>query len=181
MRTSDQGLPVRSGFNPWLTARDIFDQKLPGVPRSDTHAARMIDEVRKIGPRHLWRASAGTAEAGIEVHYTCLPVEAIVAYEARHKPAVAAVQANDRRCARLGKGVLSMAEGGRVRAYIVKLMIAQPRLAASGIRDRCIEEFGFDVIIIPQGLPTLVPMPPMRTFQAFVKMLRDTGAANVQS
>lgn len=182
MRRTDQSADLQSGFNAWVTAARIHEQNLPGMGASPGEVAATVTKLKAAGPRFLWRKRPCTSATGevLEIHYSRLPLEAIVAYEARHRPGLAAAQPGDLRLARLGTGLLSLAQGGQIRALIIKTAIAEPRLPVVGIRDRCIEHFGIEVVIIAQGLPALVPMPPVRTFQAFVKMLRDRGMTDVQ-
>ncbi len=172
-------------FKEWLTAKDILTENLPGF-RGSSQATiqRYLWTIREAGLLHLWRKGAGKPNLvkrrgprdgqALEFHYTCLPPEAIRAYEARYRPAVIASLPGDRRAARLGKSVLAMAEGGLVRAFILQQIKASPSISASRVQALCIARFGADVTIIPQGLPTLVPMPPLRTFQQFISNLRKT-------
>ncbi len=175
-------------FKAWLTGAEIHEENLAGVGDTLRCAYAIVAEVRKNGPHHLWRQRplekspdlrARAPGSVVEIHYTCLPLEAIVAYEARRKTQLGVSQPRDRRLARLGTSVLAVSQGGQLRALILQRLAADPRMAVAAVRDRCIERFGLDIVVIAQGLPALVPMPPLRTFQAFVKTLRETGAADV--
>lgn len=187
MRTPQQTETLQIGFKKWLTAPEIAAIGLPGVPTCSRSARRYVASLREEGSPFLWRFKS-TAEAngtahqprGIEVHYSALPLEAVVAYEARHNTSLAAAQPDDKRLARLGTGILSVAEGGQLRALILQRLMADPRAPVVAIRDRCFERFGPEVVVIAQGVPTLVPMPSFRTFQCFVQALRETGAVDAR-
>lgn len=179
MRTTHSTAAVQPPFKRWLTAPEIAAVSLPGAPACPDAASHFVRQLREDGSPHLWRARQDGA-AGIEVHYSALPLDAVVAYEARNRTALAAAQPSDKRLARLGTGVLATAEGGRLRAFIVQRLVAEPRSPVVAIRDRCCERFGTEVVILAQGLPTLVPMPSFRTFQSFVLTLREMGAADAR-
>ena len=183
MRTHHPDEALQPTFKRWLTAREIASVALPGAPSCPNAALRFVKSLmREDGSPHLWRMRAGMAPAlsGIEVHYSSLPLEAAVTYEARQRTALASAQPHDKRLARLGTGILSTAEGGRMRAFIIQRVLAEPRAPVVALRDRCCERFGNEVVVIAQGVPTLVPMPSFRTFQGFVAALRETGAVDVR-
>ncbi len=73
--------------------------------------------------------------------------------------------------ARKGKGLLASAEGGRLRAYILAWIIKNPALSAETIRDYCEDEFGAEIV---DRHGEFKPLPPVRTFQHFIKELRST-------
>jgi transposase InsO family protein len=73
--------------------------------------------------------------------------------------------------ARKGKGFLATAEGGRMRAYILAWIIKNPALSAETIRDYCEDEFGAE---IADRHGEFKPLPPVRTFQHFIRELRST-------
>lgn len=187
MRTSQPTETLQPGFKRWLTAPEIAAIGLPGVPSCPRAAARFVRSLREEGSPFLWRASPAASQPRargsrgvIEVHYSALPLDAVIAYEARHRIELAAAQPDDKRLARLGTGILSIAEGGRLRAFIVQRLVAEPRAPIVALRDRCFAEFGAEVVVIAQGVPTLVQMPSFRTFQAFVQALRETGAVDAR-
>ncbi|MCA1242972.1 DDE-type integrase/transposase/recombinase [Stappia stellulata] len=80
----------------------------------------------------------------------------------------------DRSTARKGKGVLDTANGGAVRAFILALVAHQPHLSADHIRTLCRDEFGETLQVERQGRMASVETPPVRTFQHFLKRLRET-------
>lgn len=80
----------------------------------------------------------------------------------------------DRAAARKGKGVLDSANGGAVRAFIFALVAHQPHLSADLVRMTCRDEFGDTLYVERQGRSVSVEMPPVRTFQHFIKRLKET-------
>lgn len=79
------------------------------------------------------------------------------------------VLAVDRGRARQGTGLFDLAEGGRLRAFVLALVIEQPHFSAKHIRTLCIDEFGPTV----EHCGKTVAMPPIRTFQWALKRLKD--------
>ncbi|SDU09114.1 DDE-type integrase/transposase/recombinase [Stappia sp. ES.058] len=79
----------------------------------------------------------------------------------------------DRSTARKGKGVLDAANGGGVRAFIFALVAHQPHLSADHIRTLCRDEFGETLQVERQGQIASVEIPPVRTFQHFLKRLKE--------
>jgi putative transposase len=75
----------------------------------------------------------------------------------------------DRGAARKGTGVLDVANGGAVRAWIFGLIAHQPHLSAAHVRTLCRSEFGDTITVKDKA----VPMPPLRTFQAALKALKE--------
>ncbi|WP_440411085.1 DDE-type integrase/transposase/recombinase [Neorhizobium petrolearium] len=75
----------------------------------------------------------------------------------------------DRGKARAGKGLLDNANGGDVKAFILAWIATNPALAAGTIRDYVEDEFGIDLIDTSGELKAL---PPLRTFQDFIKRLK---------
>ncbi len=76
----------------------------------------------------------------------------------------------DRGAARQGTGALDTANEGAVRAWILGLIAHQPHLSAAHVRTLCRAEFGDTVTVRGRTLP----MPPLRTFQAALKTLKQT-------
>ncbi len=75
----------------------------------------------------------------------------------------------DRSKARSGRGILDIANGGRVRAFILALIAKQPHLSAANVRIICRDEFGDRI----EGAKGMVNMPPVRTFQHALKRLKE--------
>lgn len=75
----------------------------------------------------------------------------------------------DRGAARKGTGVLDTANDGKVRAWILGLIAHQPHLSAAHVRTLCRDEFGDKITV--RG--STVAMPPLRTFQAALKALKE--------
>lgn len=71
--------------------------------------------------------------------------------------------------ARKGKGLLELANGGRVRIHVLALIAHQPHLSAHNIRKLVRAEFG-DILQGRDGRS--VAVPPVRTFQHFLKVLK---------
>ncbi|PTW61391.1 Mu DNA-binding protein [Breoghania corrubedonensis] len=78
----------------------------------------------------------------------------------------------DRSAARKGKGVLETANGGALRTFILALIAHQPHLSGAHVRTLCRDEFGDTITAIKAGVETALPMPPVRTFQHFLKQLK---------
>tara|TARA_R110002020_G_scaffold34066_35_gene103993 strand:- start:18269 stop:20476 length:2208 start_codon:yes stop_codon:yes gene_type:complete len=79
----------------------------------------------------------------------------------------------DRSKGRKGSGLLETANGGAVRAFILGLIAHQPHLSAKQVRTLCRSEFGDQVKTASKGIETEVKMPPVRTFQHFIKGLKQ--------
>lgn len=75
--------------------------------------------------------------------------------------------------ARKGTGVLDTANNGRVRAFMLALIAQQPHLSADDVRTQCRAEFGDTIITVSKGVETSVAMPPVRTFQHTLKLLKE--------
>jgi hypothetical protein len=75
----------------------------------------------------------------------------------------------DRSLARKGKGVLDLANDGKVAAWIMGLVAANPALSAKHIRRDLRAVFGDD-LMLPSGELTLVP--PIRTLQHWIKAMK---------
>jgi len=77
----------------------------------------------------------------------------------------------DRSKGRKGSGVLETANSGKVQSFILAWLAANPALSAQVIRGYCEDEFGAE-ITLPSG--ELKPLPPLRTFQHFIKGLKHS-------
>jgi putative transposase len=75
----------------------------------------------------------------------------------------------DRSKARAGTGLLDTANDGEVRAFILAWIASNPALSADIIMGYCKDHFG-DELIDRNGV--CKPLPPLRTFQHFIKELR---------
>ena len=75
----------------------------------------------------------------------------------------------DRSKARKGKGILDVANSGQVRSFVLALIAHQPHLSAHHVRTICRDEFGDQI----EGAKGMVNMPPIRTFQHFLKVLKE--------
>ncbi len=76
----------------------------------------------------------------------------------------------DRAAARKGKGALDIADGGGVRTFIFALLIQQPMISAKNVRRLVRARYGD---LLPGHLDEALPLPPLRTFQHFLKSMRD--------
>lgn len=105
----------------------------------------VLDAVKSVSPRSLarWRAAAANGQ--------------------KDKLAV------DPSAARKGTGLLDTAENGAVRDFVVAWIASAPHLSADTIRGYCKDRFG-DEIADRNG--ELKPLPPPRTFQHFIKVLK---------
>jgi putative transposase len=75
----------------------------------------------------------------------------------------------DRSKARKGSGVLETANGGAIKSFILAWVAKNTHLSAQIIRGYCELEFGAEITL--QG-GELKPLPPLRTFQHFIKQLK---------
>ncbi|ADZ72430.1 DDE-type integrase/transposase/recombinase [Polymorphum gilvum] len=75
--------------------------------------------------------------------------------------------------ARKGKAVLETANGGALRTFILALIAHQPHLSGAHVRTLCRDEFGDEIRAIKGGIETALPMPPVRTFQHFLRRLKS--------
>ncbi|ESY41930.1 integrase [Mesorhizobium sp. LNJC384A00] len=82
--------------------------------------------------------------------------------------------AHDPAQARKGTGVLETANGGAVRAFMLALIAQQPHLSGHHVRTLCRSEFGDTLKALSKGVETVIPMPPVRTFQHALKGLKET-------
>lgn len=80
----------------------------------------------------------------------------------------------DRSKARAGTGVLDTANDGKVRRFILALVASAPHLAAAEIRTQCRFKFGDSVDVVSKGVQKTIELPPIRTFQHFLKVLKET-------
>ncbi len=105
-------------------------------------AARVRAAVKSVTPRTLARWRAAQRQG------------------ATHRLAV------DKGAARRGKGILDTANRGDVKIFVLACLTRNPLFTADHIRDLVGGQFG-DELVAPSG--ALVPLPPIRTFQAALK------------
>ncbi len=79
----------------------------------------------------------------------------------------------DRGAARKGKGVLDLANGGAVRTTILALLADNLHFTAEHIRDVVESEYGQSLTVPSKGADKTVALPPVRTFQHYLKGLRS--------
>jgi transposase InsO family protein len=80
----------------------------------------------------------------------------------------------DRSKARAGTGVLDNANDGKVRIHILGLIAHQPHLSGAQVLVQCRAEFGDTLNVVSKGVKSTIAMPPLRTFQHFLKGLKVT-------
>ena len=80
----------------------------------------------------------------------------------------------DRSKARAGSGVLENANDGKVRIHILGLIAHQPHLSGAQVLTQCRAEFGDTLKVVSKGIESTIAMPPLRTFQHFLKGLKVT-------
>ncbi|NDW04041.1 DDE-type integrase/transposase/recombinase [Jiella pacifica] len=85
----------------------------------------------------------------------------------------------DRGAARKGTGVLDTANEGAVRIFILGLIAHAPHLSAGEIRRQVRGEFGDTLEAISKGAPKTIPVPPIRTFQHFLKAQKQEHRAEL--
>jgi transposase InsO family protein len=78
----------------------------------------------------------------------------------------------DRAAARKGKGLLDTAEGGRLQTFVLALIAHQPLLTAKQVQVQCRAKFGDTLTNVETG--QVFSVPPVRTFQHFIKTLKST-------
>ncbi|TIW27771.1 MAG: integrase [Mesorhizobium sp.] len=76
--------------------------------------------------------------------------------------------------ARKGTGVLETANEGKVRAFMLAAIAAQPHLSAAAVRTQCRYEFGDTLKVVSKGVEATIAMPPVRTFQHALKGLKSS-------
>jgi len=79
----------------------------------------------------------------------------------------------DRSKGRKGSGALETANGGAVRSFILGLIAHQPHLSGKQVATLCRSEFGDTVKVVSKGVEQPLKMPPVRTFQHFLKGLKE--------
>lgn len=95
----------------------------------------------------------------------------LLRWMAARKAGETSTMAVDRAKCRKGTGVFDLAENGRLKAFVLALVIEQPHFSAKHIRTLCLDEFGATVEVC--GNPT--EMPPVRTFQWALKGLKEAN------
>lgn len=79
----------------------------------------------------------------------------------------------DRSAARKGKGIIETANDGAVKAFILALIAYKPHLAAEEVRRQTRSEFPEGIEVVSKGVRRIVDVPPVRTFQDFLKRLKS--------
>lgn len=155
--------------NGWLTAMEINHLFLADVSR-DT-AFRFAKDLDKFLSRERRSDHEGRGVKPLEFHYLALPLEMIVAFENRFRPCQ---PGKDKGEARGKTSLLETGEAGKVYAFIRKMLLLEPDISAAEMRRRCLLQFGpiFNAGKIVDGTQPRVPMPPLRTFQAFMVRLK---------
>ena len=104
-------------------------------------------------------------EPWIKASVSRLAVRTLARWREQVKSGSASRLGVDRGAARRGKGALETAEGGEVRKFILALVAQQPHLSADHVREMVADKFkGFEA-------------PPVRTFQHFLKALKESQGA----
>lgn len=80
----------------------------------------------------------------------------------------------DRSLARKGTGVLDLAEGGKVRDFMLGLIAHQPHLSADQVRDQVRAKFGDALKVLSKGAEKQVAVPPLRAFQRALSALKES-------
>ena len=80
----------------------------------------------------------------------------------------------DRSKARAGTGVLETANGGEVKSFILSLVAHAPQLSAAQVRDQVEDRFGATLKVVSKGAEKTTILPPSRTFQHFLKGLKES-------
>lgn len=154
----------------WITARQIAERELSGLPASESGVIRYFKRATPI-PSIFVRKRSGHG-GGKEYHYFALPLESIVDFESRFSPPRPAL---DTLALRDGGSFVESAEGGKLFAFIRREHVIDPGASAATIRRRSIERFGNYVLAveIETGLLKRTFMP---TLTAFRRVLSDVRA-----
>ena len=80
----------------------------------------------------------------------------------------------DRSKGRKGSGILETANGGKVKAFILGLIAHAPHLSGKQVLTQCRAEFGDTLKVTSKGIENVIDMPAERTFQLFLKTLKET-------
>lgn len=80
----------------------------------------------------------------------------------------------DRSKGRKGSGVLETANEGAVKAFILGLIAHAPHLSGKQVLTQCRAEFGDSLKVVSKGTKIIVEIPAERTFQLFLKTLKET-------
>lgn len=107
-------------------------------------------------------------EEWVRKHVASVSPRSLMRWRAEAKKSIDNL-AVDRSKARAGTGLLDTANDGEVRAFILAWIAANPALSAEIIMGYCKDHFG-DELIDRNGV--CKPLPPLRTFQHFIKELR---------
>lgn len=85
----------------------------------------------------------------------------------------------DRSKARAGTGLLDTANGGMVKDFILGLMVHAPQLSGAQVRDQIEFRFGPTLTKVSKGVECQVPLPPVRTIQAFLQDAKERYAVEL--
>lgn len=78
------------------------------------------------------------------------------------------------RAHRKGKGLLDTAHDGRVKRFVLSLLIKNPLLSAQHIHTLCRSEFGDTLPKLKDGVSVHLPMPSIRSFQLQIATWKTT-------
>ena len=160
----------------WLTWREVEQLRLTAAPAEITAWKRYLrQEPLSAHPRFRREClrlgvRSRRGKPTQEYHYLILPLAAIVAFETKtREPWVYSAQT-----ARSGTSVLETACGGLLRAYLLKSIRSEPLISATMRRRQCINLLGDPIPAgqIAHGRQRLRPMPPVRTFNHIISILR---------
>lgn len=99
----------------------------------------------------------------------------LLRWKAAKSSGVTTTLAVDRGQSRKGTGVLDVAEGGKVRTFILAVLGQNPHFSAAHVRMMCRDEFGKELWAPSrksEAVQKRVPLPPIRTFQHFIAALK---------
>lgn len=146
-----------------LAILQAFDNFLKGLKaRSRTMAAALHHFTIKYNNQSL------QVEAWIRQAVPSISPRSLMRWRSRAKQDVQAL-AFDRGQSRAGKGFLDTANGGEVRSFVLSWIAKNPALTADAIRGYCKDHFGEE---LADRRGELKPLPPLRTFQHFIKQLQ---------
>lgn len=155
----DARLAILASFNDFLRGFQVQDR---------AHATALLLFCRKYNGRSLQAAD------WVRDAIPSLSPRTIMRWQAAKRQGGSDRLAVDRGEARKGTGVLDTANGGAVKAHILALIAHQPHLSAAQVLTQCRAEFGDHLSALSKGIETTIDMPPIRTFQHFLKGIKES-------
>lgn len=164
---------------PVARAAEHRDARLALLAAAD-HAAESARLGRKRGDAVFsegYNAGAIVVDRWIRDAVPSLTPRTLARWRAAREAGATQRLAVDKGAARRGRGILDSANEGTVKTHILGLLARNPLLTADQIRDLVGARFG-DLV---SASGEVVPLPPLRTFQAALKAWRDVHRVELVS